>query len=147
MGKYQKNFVGWARVAEEIERRERRLDVKVGAIYWANVGENMGSELVGKGRSFSRPVLVLAQFNLRMVLAIPITSQVQAGGGYREVVVAGKVEYLALEQTKPIDVLRLGDFIDEIAAGELELIRKHSVRLLKYHFHKKSSPAGAEQDF
>lgn len=147
MSKYRKDFVGWAKVAEEIEGRERRAEVKVGAVYWANIGENVGSELLGKGRDFSRPVLILAQFNFRMVLAIPITSRIHDQRGYREIVVAGKLERLALEQTRPIDVLRIGDFLDEVAPDEMEKIRKHWMRLMKYHFYKKSSPAGAEQDF
>lgn len=82
-----------------------------------------------------------------MVLAVPITSQVHNRRGYREVVVAGKVERLTLEQARPIDVLRIGDFLDEVAPDELEKIWKHWVKLMKYHFYKKSGPAAAEQDF
>lgn len=147
MGKYQKDFVGWAKVAEEVERRERKIDIKRGAIYWANLGATIGSELIGKGDEFSRPVLVLEKFNQRMVLVVPITSRVHNRRGYREIVVAGKVECLTLEQARPIDVLRIGDFLDEIAPDELEKIWKHWAKLMKYHFYKKSSPAGAEQDF
>lgn len=147
MDKYQKDFVGWAKVAEEVEKRKRRSEVKVGAIYWANIGENIGSELVGKGRDFARPVLILAQFNFRMVLVIPITSRIHDQRGYHEIVVAGKLERLALEQVRPIDVLRIGDFLDEVAPGELEKIRKHWMKLMKYHFYKKSRSTGAEQDF
>lgn len=147
MDKYRKDFVGWAKVAEEVEKRERRSEVKVGAIYWANIGENIGSELVGKGRDFARPVLILAQFNFRMVLVIPITSRIHDQRGYHEIVVAGKLERLALEQARPIDVLRIGDFLDEVAPSELEKIRKHWMKLMKYHFYKKSHSTGAEQDF
>lgn len=147
MNKYQKDFAGWAKVAEEVEKRERKTDIKQGVIYWADLGATIGSELVGKGDDFSRPVLVLEKFNQRMVLAVPITSQTHNRRGYREIVVAGKVERLALEQTRPIDVLRIGDFLDEVAPDELERIWKHWTKLMKYHFYKKSSPAGAEQDF
>lgn len=147
MYEYQKDFLGWAKVAEEVEKRERRLEVKSGAIYWANLGENVGSELVGKGRDFARPVLILAQFNLRMVLVVPITSRAHDQRGYHEIVVAGKLERLALEQTRPIDVLRIGDFLDEVAPNELEKIRKHWIKLMKYHFYKKSRSTEAEQDF
>lgn len=57
---------------------------------------------------------------------------------------AGKLERLALEQARPIDVLRIGDFLDEVAPGELEKVWKHWMRLMKYHFYKKSYSTGAE---
>lgn len=136
MGKYQKDFAGWAKVAEEVEKRERKTDIKQGAIYWANLGVNIGSELVGKGNDFSRPVLVLEKFNQRMVLAMPITSQIYNRRGYCEIVVAGKMERLVLEQARPVDILRIGDFLDEVAPDELEKIWKHWAKLMKYHFYK-----------
>lgn len=80
-------------------------------------------------------------------MAVPVTSRVHNRRGYHEVIVTGKLESLALEQTRPIDILRVGDFIDEVAPVELERIWKHWMRLMKYHFYKKSSPAEAERDF
>lgn len=147
MGEYQKDFAGWAKVAEEVERRGRWAEVRAGAIYWANIGVEVGSEEVGKGERFTRPVLILEKLNERMVVAIPITSQPKYRRGYREIVVAGKIEFLILGQARPLDVLRLEEFVDEVAFGELEQIWKHYVKLLKYHFYKKSSPAEAELDF
>lgn len=119
MAKYEKDFKGWAKVAEE----------------------------VGKGARFTRPVLVLAKFNERTVLAIPITSQPNYRRGYREIVVAGKVEFLILGQARPMDVLRLEEYIDEVARAELEGIWGAYMKLLRYHFYKKSSSVWDEPDF
>ncbi len=146
-GKLSEDFAGWARVAEEIEKRERRDDIYVGGVYWANIGAGIGSEETGKGERFTRPVLVLEKFNERMLFAIPITSQPQLRRGYHEIVVAGETEFLILCQAGVMDALRIEEFIDEVAPGELERIWKHVIKSLKYHFYKKSSPAEAEQDF
>lgn len=133
-------------MAEEIEERELK-DVYAGKIYWANIGAGIGPEEVGKGDRFTRPVLVLEKINERTVLAIPITSQPKKLRGYREIVVAGKIETLAFCQARPIDALRIEGSIDEVAFSELEQIWKHYIKVLKYHFYKKSGPAEAERDF
>lgn len=144
---YRKDFLGWAKVAEEVERRGLRDDIKVGAVYWMNIGVGIGSEEVGKGERFTRPALVLEKLNERMAFVIPITSQSQRGQGYKEIVVAGKTEFLMLCQARPVDVLRIEGFIDEVAFKELEEILRQYVKNLRLRFYKKSSPAKAEQDF
>lgn len=137
MEKYQKDFRRWAEVAERVESGERPEFVKVGAIYWCHLGVGVGSELVGKGEGFTRPVLVIGKISERMVLVIPVTSKEHRGGNYMEVVVVGMLERLALMHFAVIDVLRLGIFIDEISPMELGMVRKRFVKLLKRYFYEK----------
>lgn len=135
MGKYRKDFAGWAKVAEMLEDRERKVDVKPGVIFWAHVGVGVGLEEVGKGEEFTRPVLVLERLNQRIVLAIPITSQKKEGANCREIVVAGKIEYLLFDQLRTIDVKCLEQVIDEVDSVTLKKLRGDLLRILKYHFY------------
>lgn len=54
-----KKFLEWIGIKEKIHNTSRgpRL-YKEGDIWWCAVGENIGIEINGKGKMFSRPVLV-----------------------------------------------------------------------------------------
>lgn len=136
MKKYQKDFAGWAKVAEEIEERERKESYKSGVVYWANLGVNIGSGEDGKGKRFTRPVLLLAMMSKTQGLVIPITSQKKEGANYREIVVAGKIEYLLFDQVRTMDVKCLENMIDEVGVEFLRKMRNDYIRIVKYHFYK-----------
>lgn len=43
-------------------------------IWWAHLGENIGSEQNGKNEQFDRPVLIVKKFNAAMLWILPITT-------------------------------------------------------------------------
>ncbi len=135
MGNYRKDFAGWAKVAEEVEGRERASFYKSGVVYWTNLGVNVGSGEDGKGERFTRPALLLAMLNKTQALVAPITSQKKNGANYRDVVVAGKLEYLLFDQIRTLDVKCLERVVDEIDAATLKRLRGDLLRILKYHFY------------
>ena len=135
MGSYRKDFAGWAKVAEMVERRERAEFYKSWVIYWANLGVNIGSGEDGKGERFTRPVLLLAMLNKTQVLVIPITSQKKKGANYREIVGNGKVEYLLFDQLRTIDVKCLEEVVDEIDSDTLRMVRGGLLKILKRQFY------------
>lgn len=136
MAIYQKDFVGWAKVATEIERRERGGLYKPGAIYWCHLGVGIGSEIVGKGRGFTRPVLVLARLDDNLVFIVPITTKDKQGGHYVEIVVNGAIENVILYQSTIVDVKRLGAFIDEVMPETLTEIRRRYSKFVKRLLYK-----------
>lgn len=139
MAEYYKDFWRWAKVASVIEKRKARNEIKVGAVYWCNLGVNIGSTECGKGEYFTRPVLVLAKVNQTRFLIIPISSQKKSGVNYREIVVAGRIEYLLFDQMTTIDERCMGDFVDEVAPGNLRTLQNALLRIMKYHFYKNKS--------
>ena len=140
MKEYQKDFAGWAKVAAEIEARERKQNVKPGVIYWANLGVNVGSGEDGKGPRFTRPVLLLARVNTVRGLIVPVTSQKKVGMNYRELVVAGNVEYLMFDQLQTIDIKCLEGVVDEINVESLRKVRGELLKVLKCYFYKITVP-------
>ena len=131
--------MAWAKVAESIELRERRAYIKPGAIYWCNLGLGIGSELVGKGSGFMRPVLVLAKIDVRLLLILPITSRDKIGPHYTKVYVNGIPESLVLYQIMTIDSLRLTDFIDELPLEDFREVKRLFLKLLKRELYKETS--------
>lgn len=136
MGKYQKDFAGWAKVAAEIEQRERKGLYKSGVVYWTNLGVNIGSGEDGKGRRFTRPALLLAMLNKTQGLIVPITSQRKEGANYREIIVGGRVEYLLFDQVRTLDVRCLEEMVEEISREDLKSLRKDFLNIIKYHFYR-----------
>ena len=46
-------------------------------IWWASLGQNIGSEQNGKNVNFERPVLIFKKFNRQTFLGVPISSQLK----------------------------------------------------------------------
>lgn len=127
-------------VAKQVERRERKNDIKPGVIYWCNFGVGIGSEMLGKGSGFTRPVLVLAKIDTRLLLVLPVTSQEKSGPHYAKICINGRLEDLALYQMMTIDSLRIVGFIDELSPDTFREVKKSFLKLLKRELYKENNP-------
>lgn len=56
---YQKLFDVWNSIKKKTDNRHLDFNVRAGDIWWMIQGVNIGSEIDGKGKSFTRPCLVL----------------------------------------------------------------------------------------
>ena len=56
--------------------------MRPGEIWWCAVGENIGHEINGRGKPFSRPVLIIKVISKDMFIGIPITSTHKNFPGY-----------------------------------------------------------------
>ena len=56
--------------------------VSDGEMWWASLGENIGAEINGKDRRFSRPVIILRKLANGFYIIIPVTTQVHYGSWY-----------------------------------------------------------------
>lgn len=136
-GRISEGFLAWAKIAKEVEKRDRPEMLKAGVVYWCNYSVNIGSELVGKGEGFSRPILVLALLNERLALVVPLTSQPRVGANYIEVMINGRLEYLVLTQMRAMDSRRVTRFIDELDMETFNGIKKYLLRWMKYILYRK----------
>ncbi len=69
----------WCRVIITLRAEDKKVLFKEGEIWWCSIGMNVGTEIFGKGRRFTRPVLVFKKFGSYSFLGIPITSQEKEG--------------------------------------------------------------------
>lgn len=82
-------------------------------IWWASVGENVGSEINGKSALFSRPVIIYKKLSHGFYFVIPTTTQKKEGSCVR----AGAI---ALEETNVaggIVLVTLGTIINHAAVA------------------------------
>ena len=56
--------------------------VSAGDIWWASTGENVGSEINGKSRLLSRPVIILEKLSHGFYFVIPTTTMSKAGSWF-----------------------------------------------------------------
>jgi mRNA interferase MazF len=109
---------------------EARLFYREGEIWWVRLGKNIGYELDGKSREFTRPVIILKKYNQYSFLALPLTTA-QKPNPYRLPigVVDGKDAFATLSQLRNIDSKRLVKKIAVVSGDALDVIKKEASRV------------------
>jgi hypothetical protein len=77
--KILKWFKGWAELKPKLHFSEREIYFKERQIWWASVGQNIGSEENGKHGNFERTVLIFKKFNKDTFLGMPISTKIKIG--------------------------------------------------------------------
>lgn len=86
-----------------------------GEIWWVAVGENVGIEINGKSKYFSRPVLVFKKLSHLGFMGIPLSTQAHSGSWYVNFRFQGKEVFAALSQAKIFSTARLYNRLGQIA--------------------------------
>lgn len=98
-------------------------------IWWASIGENIGSEEDGKGERFLRPILILRKFNRNLLLIVPLSTTDKEGAYYFRFKCKERVSNALLSQIKSIDSSRLAKKIGMISDGDFKLL-KEKIRII-----------------
>ena len=72
-------FTAWAALKPKIHFSEESIYFKERQIWWASIGQNIGSEQNGKHGNFERPVVILKKFNGQMFLGVPVSTKIKEG--------------------------------------------------------------------
>ena len=67
----------WHEIKKYTEQNKRKLGIRSREIYWAKIGQNIGSEEYGKDKNFARPVIVLRKITSDLFVGIPLTSTIK----------------------------------------------------------------------
>lgn len=78
-----KRFLEWIGLKERLHNNEHHPPlVSQREIWWASLGENVGSEINGKNSLFSRPVIIFKKLAHGFYFVIPTTTQPKKGSWY-----------------------------------------------------------------
>jgi mRNA interferase MazF len=80
-------------------------------IWWASIGENVGSEVNGKSTLFSRPVIIFKKLSHGFYFVIPTTTKIHDGTWYVKFHHQDKDMVACLHQSRPMDHRRLSSKI------------------------------------
>ena len=115
----KKNFRGWMKVKEMLHYRDRRCAIKDGEIWWSSVGENVGTEICGKGMECVRPVLILKKITKTSFWAVPLTSKKHSGGSwYVPFEFDGRYQEAVVIQVEYMSTARLHRKMGELSTGD-----------------------------
>lgn len=118
------DFDEWNILKKKVNQKELFPPVKEGEIWWCHLGQNIGIESFGKGRNFSRPILITKKHNVNHCVVIPTSSIKKKDKFHLEVRIGNSASYLLLSQVRTIDTKRLYEKIHEIDKDELDRIKK-----------------------
>ncbi|MEK7481052.1 MAG: type II toxin-antitoxin system PemK/MazF family toxin [Patescibacteria group bacterium] len=103
-----KQFFEWIKIKEKLHNTDAEPPlVKERDLWWVSFGENIGSEMNGKSKLFSRPGLVIKKLSRGFYLIAPTTSQKKEGTWYVPMRQEGKDMFVCLHQVRTIDYRRL----------------------------------------
>ena len=127
-----KNFLEWLKLKEILHDKKRIPPLVVERdIWWVSFGENIGSEINGKSKLFSRPGLVLKKLSKGNYLVAPTTSKKREGTWYVEISHEGKQMYVCLHQIRTIDYRRLSSQLGHLDSRDFRKVKESFLRLYK----------------
>jgi mRNA interferase MazF len=98
-------------------------------VWWCALGANIGFEQDGSSELFTRPVVILAKFNLDACLVVPLTARPKTGKYYFPVgTVGGRQAVAVLSQIRFVDRKRLALKITTLDQDEFRSLTEAVVR-------------------
>ncbi len=138
-----KNFIGWITLKSKLDSKNKKPPLfKEGEIWWCSLGENIGVEINGKSKDFTRPVLVFKKLSNQGFLGIPMTTQTKSGNWYVSVRQSGKDAVVNLSQARVLSFKRMYSKIGELDDADCFLVYEAFLKLYVVSNKKFSPPDG-----
>ena len=122
-----KDFVGqirlWCEQKILLWKNESEVIFKEGEVWWCRFGINVGEEIYGKGRFYTRPVLAFRKFTGNSFLGLPLTGQGKTGSWYVPIQLHSKKSWVLLNQARILDKKRLTVRIGTVEEEQLRKVR------------------------
>jgi len=129
-----KDYKRWTYLKEKVNNSgSPRVLFHEREIWDCGLGENIGFEQDGKGKSFLRPVLIIKKFNHDVLWGIPLTTSKKKGHPYyyNFSFVEGVQSSAILSQIRLIDAKRLSHLMGYMSKPDFEEIKKKLKGLLQ----------------
>jgi mRNA interferase MazF len=121
-----KQFLFWIGLKERLHNSQHVPPlVSEGDIWWASVGENVGSEINGKSMQFSRPVIVFKKLAHGFYFVVPTTTQDRRGTWFIPFRQRDRRMIACLHQTRAMDYRRLSSKLGTLDDEDFTRIRDH----------------------
>ncbi len=100
-----------------LKRDKRRLFIKNAEIWWVSFGVNLGVEINGKSKEYSRPALILKVYSREAALVIPLTSKDKSSSKHHKYIgeVKDKPAYAILSQARVVDTIRFQERVKRLS--------------------------------
>ncbi|CAN5773069.1 hypothetical protein BH11PAT2_BH11PAT2_10340 [soil metagenome] len=120
-----KRFLEWIRIKSALDETIYRAPyVSEGDVWWVNIGENVGYELNGKSKIFTRPVVIYKKFSHNFYFVIPATTKIHIGDWYIPYTHRGQKAAACLHQARSIDYRRLHNKMGTLDDADFKRIKE-----------------------
>jgi mRNA interferase MazF len=127
-----KRFLEWIALKQDLHNSKHKPPhVSEGDIWWASIGENVGSEINGKSGLFSRPVVVLRKLSHGFYFVVPTTTQQRIGSWFVAFRQNEKIMSACLHQARSIDYRRLSSKLGTIDDEDFMRVKDGFRRLIE----------------
>ena len=127
-----KRFLEWIGLKEKLHNIVTQPPhVSAGDLWWASLGENVGSEINGKHVLFSRPVIILKKLAHGFYFVIPTTTELREGSWYVQLRHRDKEMVACLHQARAIDFRRLSSKMGTMDDADFNRIKEGFHELFK----------------
>lgn len=126
-----KRFIDWIYLKNNIDKKERFIQIKEGEVYWCFLGENIGDEENGKGDVFRRPVLVFKKFNNSIFWGIPMSTKNKDSIYYVKVLLKDVEQSAMVSQLRILDTKRLDVNIGYISKIDFLRVQDSVINIIK----------------
>ena len=127
-------LIGWHQQKSQLVVKNHKPPFfKEGEIWWCYLGENIGTEIIGKGSKFMRTVIIYKKLSAYTFLGIPTSTKIKEGQWYVNFTHRNTNMDAVLSQLVTLDYRRLDKSIgrldqkkfDDIATGFANLYNKN----------------------
>ncbi len=127
-------FDKWNKVKKHTENNTRKLGIRPRDIFWAKIGQNVGSEEYGKDKNFARPVIIIRKLTHDLFIGIPLTSTIKNNDYFHSFEYNNKSNGLTensamILQVRAYSVKRLMNKTGVVNKEDFELIIEKSKKL------------------
>ena len=123
-----KNYQNWMDVKADLNNSGKIRKINEGDVVWVAVGENVGVEIDGKSKKYSRPVVVFKKHSALCFTGIPLTSKKHNGSWYCQFEFQSKIQTAILIQARLIDTRRVYSRMGKLSKSDFSRIKESYLR-------------------
>ena len=120
---YIKDFENWNFAKQRIDKKEKQINIRAGEIRWIIFGVNVGSEIDGKGDSFTRPGLIINVVGSSVALVIPMSTKIKDAAGYIQMEWKQRLVSLCIHQSRIVSQKRILRRMGRISESKLKIYK------------------------
>lgn len=129
---YFKDFDKWNEVKKHTDTNDTKVSIRAGEIRWMSFGVNVGSEIDGKGESFTRPGLILHVIGSHLAFVAPLSTKVKEVAGYLPFNWKGTTTALCIHQIRIISQKRILSRKGRISEDKLKAIKDEIIKFYNF---------------
>lgn len=140
-----KRFLDWIKLKEILHNRfHLPPQFSIGEVWWCYVGENIGIEINGKSKEFTRPMYVYHKYDTRSFLGLSCSTIHKSGSWYISAKLGNDMQTINLAQGRVYDYRRLKERIGQMPSNEVSRIYQaysnlHSLHRIKIDLPQKKT--------